>query len=96
LRRYTMKIHYIQHVPFENAGNIEAWTKANGHSLTKTVLYYDEAFPGLDTFDMLVVMGGPMNIYEEKDYPFLKREKAFIRDAVAKKNGCLASASGHS
>ena len=71
-----MKLHYIQHVPYENAGNIEAWAKKNGHTLTKTVLYYDEAFPEPGEFDWLIVMGGPMNVYEEKDYPFLQREKA--------------------
>ena len=81
----TMRLHYLQHVPFENAGNIEAWAKANGHAITKTVLYYDEAFPGMGEFDWLVIMGGPMNVYEERDYPFLRREKAFIREAVAAK-----------
>jgi GMP synthase-like glutamine amidotransferase len=85
----TMKLHYIQHVPFENSGNIEAWAKANGHSVTKTVLYYDEAFPEPGEYDWLVIMGGPMNVYEEKDYPFLKREKAFIKDAIAKKKRVL-------
>lgn len=84
-----MKLHYIQHVPYESAGNIEAWAKAHGLSVSKTVLYYDEAFPGFDEFDWLVVMGGPMNVYEEGDYPFLKREKAFIKDAIAKNKKVL-------
>jgi GMP synthase-like glutamine amidotransferase len=84
-----MKLHYIQHVPFENAGNIEAWAKQNGHTLTKTVLYYDEAFPAVERFDWLIVMGGPMNVYEEGEYPFLKREKQFIADAIAKKKRVL-------
>lgn len=30
----------------------------------------------------LVVMGGPMNVYQEKEHPFLKKENAFIRKAV--------------
>ena len=33
--------------------------------------------------ERLVVMGGPMNIYEEDRYPWLIREKAFIADAIA-------------
>ncbi len=84
-----MRLHYLQHVPYENAGNIEAWAKANGHQVTKTVLYYDEAFPGLDELDWLVVMGGPMNVDEEGDYPFLRREKAFVREAIAGKKRVL-------
>lgn len=77
-----MRLHYLQHVPYENSGNIEAWAKKKGHSLSKTVLYYDEALPDLDRFDWLVVMGGAMNIYEEREYPFLPREKKFIADAM--------------
>ncbi len=84
-----MRLHYIQHVPYENAGNIEAWAKKNGHTLTKTVLYYDEAFPDMGGFDWLIVMGGPMNVYEEKEYPFLAREKQFITDAIANKKRVL-------
>lgn len=53
------------------------------------MLYYDEAFPAMDSFDWLVVMGGPMNVYEEKDYPFLAREKKFIADAIAQKKRVL-------
>lgn len=34
-------------------------------------------------FDWLLVMGGPMNIYEEDKYPWLSKEKRFIRDAIA-------------
>ena len=30
----------------------------------------------------MIVMGGPMNIYEEKKYPWLLREKCFIEDAT--------------
>jgi len=77
-----MRLHYLQHVPFENIANIQTWAKNKGHPVTKTVLYYDEALPGLKSFDMLIVMGGPMNVYEEKDYPWLDREKKFIREAI--------------
>jgi GMP synthase-like glutamine amidotransferase len=77
-----MRLHYLQHVPYENIGSIEAWARKKGHSITKTVLYYDEALPGTDSFDWLVVMGGPMNVYEEREYPFLRREKKLIADAV--------------
>lgn len=77
-----MRLHYLQHVPFENAGNIEAWAKKKGYNVSKTVLYYDEAFPEQDSFDWLIVTGGPMNVYEERDYPWLRREKAFIARAI--------------
>jgi len=77
-----MRLHYLQHVPFENIANIQIWAKNKGHTVAKTVLYYDEALPDLESFDWLIVMGGSMNIYEEKEFPWLAREKKFIREAV--------------
>lgn len=40
-------------------------------------LYRGDALPALADFDALVVMGGEMNIYQDRDWP-LKPERAFI------------------
>ena len=79
-----MKIHWFQHVPFEGLGAIEGWLTARGHTLTSTRFWAGETAPAtVDGFDWLVVMGGPMNIYQYRDHPWLKSEKRVIRDAVA-------------
>jgi len=77
-----MRIHYLQHVPFEGLGNIENWALAKGHQISGTQLYNNEPLPEPEEFDWLIVMGGPMNIYEEDMFPWLAREKIFIRDAI--------------
>ena len=78
-----MRIHWFQHVPFEGLGAIEGWLTARGHTLTCTRFWAGDAAPATtDGFDWLVVMGGPMNIYQYRDYPWLKAEKRVIRDAV--------------
>ena len=77
-----MKIHYLQHVPFENPGNILEWANKKGHKLTSTLLYNYESVPKIEQFDWLIVMGGPMNIYEEDKYEWLKYEKKFIKEAI--------------
>lgn len=77
-----MRIHYLQHVPFENPGNIVKWAYKKGHKLTGTHLYNYETVPEMDQFDFLVIMGGPMNIYEEGKYEWLKYEKKFIKEAI--------------
>jgi GMP synthase-like glutamine amidotransferase len=77
-----MRLHYIQHVPFEGPANIGSWAEDQGWQISGTRLYGGEKLPGPDEFDWLVVMGGPMNIYEEKDYQWLAAEKRFIRKAV--------------
>jgi len=77
-----MKIHYIQHVEFETPANILKWANEKGHEITGTHLYKGENLPDLDQFDFLVVMGGPMGIYDEEEYPWLKKEKEFIKKAI--------------
>lgn len=78
-----MRIHYLQHVPFENLGSIEHWINKKNFSLSTTKLYEDSAFPNLNDFDWLIVMGGPMGAYEEDKYPWLRDEKIFIKNAIA-------------
>ncbi len=78
-----MRLHYLQHVPFEGLGSIEHWAMANGVETSCTRLFADELLPAIGDFDYLVVMGGPMNIYEENTYPWLVREKDFLKEAIA-------------
>ncbi len=78
-----MRLHYLQHVPFENPGSILIWAEENGHSITSTQLYQAASLPRQQDFDWLVVMGGPMNIYDEENFPWLAAEKVFIREAIA-------------
>jgi GMP synthase-like glutamine amidotransferase len=77
-----MKIHWYQHVPFEGLGSIEPWARAQGYTLTCTRLYAGEKPPPASVHDWLIVMGGPMNIYEEREHPWLAGEKRAIRAAI--------------
>ena len=77
-----MNIHYLQHVPFEGLGSIEAWLKTGNHRLTDTRLYQNDPLPEMADFDWLIVMGGPMGVDDEDQYPWLKQEKQFIQQAI--------------
>lgn len=81
----TMRIHSLEHEPFEGLANIEVWAKNRGHSITRTLLFNNEELPDIDDFDWLFIMGGSMNIYEEEKYPWLAEEKNFIAQAIASK-----------
>jgi GMP synthase-like glutamine amidotransferase len=78
----TMNIHWLQHVPFEGLAGIETWATARGHRLTATRLHVGESLPAPGHLDWLVIMGGPMNIYEEDKFPWLAAEKRFIRSVI--------------
>ena len=84
-----MRIHYLQHVPFEDLANIEVWAREKGHAISGTALYDNEKLPQMEDFDWLVILGGPMNIYEEGKYPWLASEKEFIAQAIAAKKTVL-------
>jgi GMP synthase-like glutamine amidotransferase len=78
-----LRIHYFQHVPFEGLGNIEKWASVNGHELSSTKFYLDPALPAPDSFDWLVIMGGPMSVNDEQKHSWLIAEKQFIKQAIA-------------
>jgi GMP synthase-like glutamine amidotransferase len=78
-----MRIQVLQHVPFEGPAGIAHWAAQHGHPLTIAHLYRGDPPPALDTFDRLVVMGGPMGIYDEQDHPWLAVEKAFLDRTIA-------------
>jgi GMP synthase-like glutamine amidotransferase len=77
-----MNIHWIQHIPFEDLGSIEDWSARHGHRLSATRFHQQDPLPEMENMDWLIVMGGPMNIYEEAKYPWLPLEKGFIRKAI--------------
>lgn len=78
-----MRIHSLQHVPFEDIGSLTQDVAANGHTLATTHWYNGDTPPALDSFDMLIVMGGPMGIYDDDIYPWLADEKILIAAAIA-------------
>jgi GMP synthase-like glutamine amidotransferase len=78
-----MNIHILQHVSFEGPGMITDWAKMQEYPFRYTYLFENEiGYPDMTAFDMLIIMGGPMGVYEEAQWPWMKAEKAFIRQAV--------------
>ena len=78
-----MKVHALEHQSYEGPGRIADWARARGHTLTRTALYAGEVPPPLASFDLLVVMGGSMNIYQHRDHPWLVGEKHFLAEVLA-------------
>lgn len=77
-----MRIHSLQHVAFEDIGSLHQDLQQQDHSLTTTHWYRGDQAPALEDFDIVIVMGGPMNIYEEDKYPWLAAEKLFLRACI--------------
>jgi GMP synthase (glutamine-hydrolysing) len=77
-----MKYQVIQHVPFETSGLLGEEIRRRGHQLQTTALYHGELLPSATDFDMLIIMGGPMSVHDEEQYPWLLAEKELIGDAI--------------
>ena len=78
-----MRIHYFQHIAFEGLGMIHEWAQRRGCDLSCTT-FYESGWKILDlqSYDALIIMGGPMGVYDERDYPWLSAEKTHIRAAI--------------
>lgn len=77
-----MRAHFFQHVVFEGLGNIEPWLIARGYEITATKFYKKAELPDPDAIELLIIMGGPMNVNDEGQYPWLVAEKRFIRECI--------------
>jgi GMP synthase-like glutamine amidotransferase len=77
-----MTLHVLEHAPGEGPGEIANWAAQRGHSVARTQLFNGAPLPTLRDGDWLVIMGGPMNIYEHRNHPWLVPEKLFIRRAI--------------
>lgn len=77
-----LRIHYLQHVHFEDPGCIAQWTTDRGHELTATKLYLNENFPDIDAIDWLIILGGPMSANDGDEISWINPEKEFIKKAI--------------
>ncbi len=62
------------HVAFEGPGVIESWAREKNHRLEYTRLYEGDSLPELKEVDMLVIMGGPMNVFDFHLHPWMQDE----------------------
>jgi GMP synthase-like glutamine amidotransferase len=78
-----MRLLFLQHDPLDSPGALLEWADERDHSFSICLISSGELLPSLETFDLLISLGGPMGAYEEEKYPWLVQEKQFLRDALA-------------
>ncbi len=76
-------ILFIKHIDIEGPGTIETYFRGKEFALKTVDLGRGEKLPeNFSDIEAIVCLGGPMNVYEEDKYPFLKEEDKFIKDAL--------------
>lgn len=79
-----MRVLIIKNTPLEGPGTIEEFLKENEASYKIVEAGLGEEIPPLDGYDYLVVLGGPMGVYEMDKYPFLKKVALAMEGALKK------------
>jgi GMP synthase-like glutamine amidotransferase len=84
-----MHVLVIKNASAEGPGTIEDHLRASNAPLTVVDLERGEQLPAAEAFTHLVVMGGPMAVYERDRIPYLESEVRFITEAVNKQKHIL-------
>jgi GMP synthase (glutamine-hydrolysing) len=84
-----MTVLIIKHFDMEGPGLIEDYLKQEKIPYQILNLNTGVGFPKLDGFTHIVILGGPMNVYEEDRYPLLKKEDLFIKEAIQRGKSVL-------
>jgi GMP synthase-like glutamine amidotransferase len=77
-----VKLLVFQHIACEHPGIFRRFLKEDGIDYNAIELDAGELIPQLDNYDMLWVMGGPMDVWDIEDCPWLIPEKQAIRHWV--------------
>ncbi len=77
-----MNVIILKHVDIEGPGLIEDYL--HRHEIPRRIILLQSSLdlPLIEDFTHLVLLGGPMNVYEEDRYPFLKGEDLLIKGAI--------------
>jgi len=84
-----MKLLVLQHEKCEPLGIFEELLKNRRVEYKYCRLYEDEAPANLNKYNSLILLGGPMNVYQEKEYPFLRDDDRLTKEALKKKKPVL-------
>jgi GMP synthase-like glutamine amidotransferase len=79
----------IKHVDIEGPGLIEDCLRQENIPHQILNLESGVRLPKLDHFTHIVILGGPMNVYEEDRYLFLRTEDFFIKEAIQRGKSIL-------
>jgi GMP synthase (glutamine-hydrolysing) len=84
-----MNILIVKHIDIEGPGLIEYYLNQEKIPFRILNLQASSRLPKIDNLSHVVFLGGPMNVYEEDRYPFLKEEDLFIKEAIQRGKGVL-------
>lgn len=77
-----MKAIIIKHEVYEGPDYILQILKNKNIKYKIINIYKNDKLPPINSYDLLIIMGGSMGVYDEEKYKWLIKEKFFIKDAI--------------
>lgn len=78
------KIMVFQHVPYEPLGTLDPLLRAHNHRIRYINFgRHPDSQPDISDYAALIVLGGPMNVTDIANHPYLATEIAVIQQALA-------------
>ncbi|MGB9803864.1 MAG: type 1 glutamine amidotransferase [Desulfofundulus sp.] len=83
---YELQALVIQNVEIEGPGLLQPAMEKEGWQLDIRVMDRPGVYlpDSLEGYKALIILGGPMNVYEEEAYPYLKQVDRLIKEAIEK------------
>lgn len=77
-------IYAIQHLAFEDLGALEDLFYQHGFRVRYFEAGIDDLSKAFEHEGLIIILGGPIGVYETEDYPFLKQEIELLKSRLAK------------
>ena len=77
-----MKFLVFQHIAAEHPGVFRQFMRREGIAWDVVALNEGAPIPELSLYDALLIFGGPMDVWQEAEHPWLIAEKAAVREFV--------------
>jgi len=78
LMEKSLRIRCFMHVPFEGPGVIADWAQQHRHHFEYTRFYQGDPLPDPAMADLLIIMGGPMDVFNFHVHPWMEEEIEWI------------------
>ncbi len=80
------RVIVFQHIACEHPGIFRQFMETDGIRWDPVELDEGETIPDLAPYDAMISMGGPMDVWQEAEFPWLAQEKEAIHEAVRIRN----------
>ncbi len=78
----SRRVLVLQHMDSDTPGRFGDFLTADGFTMRTVMLHRGQPMPSLAGYDLMLVLGGPMDVWEEQRYPWLAAEKEAIGEWV--------------